>query len=158
MDAPFYLVVMLGVFAVLTVRPAIESDIAQLVALVADLSTALSYEEGKRIFDTITALSNHHTFVADDEGDILGSYGLIIMQHFSHHGGISAVINDVVVRANTQGKGVGTAMMQHATDFAVAQGCYKISLSSAKERDLAHDFYRKLGYEQHGISFLLPLT
>ncbi|MGB7341680.1 MAG: GNAT family N-acetyltransferase [Phototrophicaceae bacterium] len=140
------------------IRPASASDIAKLVVLVADLSHPLTLEEGKRIFATIEAIPNHYTFVADDDGDLLGTYGIIIMQHFSHAGGVSAVINDVVVRANTQGQGIGTAMMQHAHDFAITHGCYKISLSSAKERELAHQFYEKLGYEQHGLSFLLPLT
>lgn len=140
------------------IRPAIEADIPRLIELVADLSNLLSYEEGKRIFDVIQALPNHFTFVAEDDGEIVGSYGLVIMQHFSHSGHASAVIKDVVVRANTQGKGVGTAMMHHANDFAIEEGCYKIGLSSAKERDVAHAFYKKLGYEQHGINYLLPLA
>ena len=40
---------------------------------------------------------------------------------------------------------------------AAARGCYKLTLSSNIARANAHEFYRSLGFEQHGLSFRMSL-
>ena len=48
---------------------------------------------------------------------------------------------------------MGRAMMSFAMRYAKDRGCYKLALSSNSARTGAHDFYRALGFSQHGISF-----
>ncbi|MCD5406613.1 MAG: GNAT family N-acetyltransferase [Desulfotomaculum sp.] len=48
-------------------------------------------------------------------------------------------------------------MMLKAMDLAKEKQCYKIMLSSNKNRLQAHQFYRQMGFEQHGFSFMTGL-
>jgi GNAT superfamily N-acetyltransferase len=45
--------------------------------------------------------------------------------------------------------------MSHAKDQAKAAGCYKLALSSNRARHAAHAFYESLGFDQHGLSFVI---
>lgn len=69
----------------------------------------------------------------------------------------SALIEDVVVKASFQGRGIGKHMMGYAMKYCKKQGCYKVCLSSNLKRESAHQFYESLGYKKHGYSFLLEL-
>jgi hypothetical protein len=48
-------------------------------------------------------------------------------------------------------------MMEFAMKHAKESGCYKLALSSNSARTGAHDFYRSLGFAQHGVSFCVEL-
>ncbi|MEO1404769.1 MAG: GNAT family N-acetyltransferase, partial [Cyanobacteria bacterium J06635_1] len=48
-------------------------------------------------------------------------------------------------------------LMQQAIQLCADRGCYKVQLSSNLRRTQAHDFYKSLGFQQHGWSFLLTL-
>jgi len=76
----------------------------------------------------------------------------------AHLGTPSAVIEDVGVLPEMQGKGIGKAMMVFALAKAKEKGCYKMSLSSNLRREQAHQFYESLGFKKHGFSFLMELT
>jgi GNAT superfamily N-acetyltransferase len=44
-------------------------------------------------------------------------------------------------------------MLEYARDLALSRGCYKLSLTSNAVREEAHEFYRRCGMAQHGVSF-----
>jgi GNAT superfamily N-acetyltransferase len=46
-------------------------------------------------------------------------------------------------------------MMEHARELAREAGCYKLALSSNQRRVQAHAFYERLGFERHGVSFVV---
>ena len=46
-------------------------------------------------------------------------------------------------------------MMTYARELARQAGCYKLVLSSNRKRERAHAFYESLGFQRHGISFLI---
>ncbi|MBV1733821.1 MAG: GNAT family N-acetyltransferase, partial [Hydrogenophaga sp.] len=54
-----------------------------------------------------------------------------------------------------QGKGIGRQLMAHAIEQARAAGCYKLALSSNAKRQAAHAFYESLGFQRHGLSFVI---
>ena len=54
---------------------------------------------------------------------------------------------NVIVAAAYRRTGVGRALMQYAIDQARAAGCYKLQLTSGKQRAPAHAFYRSLGLD-----------
>jgi GNAT superfamily N-acetyltransferase len=45
--------------------------------------------------------------------------------------------------------------MAHAIEQARAAGCYKLALSSNAKRQAAHAFYESLGFQRHGLSFVI---
>ena len=88
----------------------------------------------------------------------MGTFALLIMDNLGHQGAPSAVVEDVCVDGRFQGQGIGRAMMAHAMELARRHGCYKLTLSSNAARERAHEFYRKLGFEPHGVSFHVRLA
>ena len=77
------------------------------------------------------------------------------MHNLAHRGAPSAIAEDVVVDSACQGQGIGRQMMAHALQLAKEAGCYKLALSSNRKRKDAHAFYESLGFQQHGLSFVM---
>lgn len=114
-------------------------------------------EEAPRIFRRFADYPDYCLFVAVDDGRVVGSYALLIMDNLGHLGAPSAIVEDVVVDPAAQGTGVGKTMMRQALADARARGCYKAALSANAKRDRAHAFYESLGLARHGYSFLVGL-
>lgn len=122
-----------------------------------DNGKALSEEQAKVIFKKISTYPNYKIFVAVDDKEIVGTFALAIMDNLAHMGATSGLIEDVVVKIDRQGKGIGKLMMKYAIEYCRENGCYKVALSSNQKREKAHHFYESLGFNIHGYSFLLEL-
>jgi GNAT superfamily N-acetyltransferase len=82
-----------------------------------------------------------------------------ILPNLGHYGMSSAVIEDVAVRADCQGQGIGHQILHFALEQCKAAGCYKAVLSSSLRRERAHEFYEALGFERYGVCFAInPVT
>jgi glucosamine-phosphate N-acetyltransferase len=92
------------------------------------------------------------TVVADLEGDVVGTASLLIERKFIHRGGRVGHIEDVAVRSDSWGKGVGSELVRHLTHIASGKGCYKVILNC---HDHMVAFYGKLGFRRHdsGLRF-----
>ena len=80
-----------------------------------------------------------------------------LSRHLAHTFARSAIIEDMVVDVEHRDHGVGRARILEAINQARAWGCYKLALSSAASRQIAHHFYQSQGFEPHGISLALNL-
>ena len=142
-------------------RLATETDLPAILQLYAQQDMegkALALEEALPIFRQIITSDRQELFVAEGpDSRILGSFSLSYVQHLTHGGARSASFGDIVVRSDSQGLGVGKRMMTFAAQRARQRGCYKVMLSSSIRRFNAQAFYESLGYEQHGLSYLLNL-
>jgi GNAT superfamily N-acetyltransferase len=145
----------------INIRAARLEDLAQILALLdqpdmsgGDMPTEA---EARPIFERMISNPDHLIYVAESGDEIVGTFALIVVQHLSHHSARSAVVEDVVVKSDWQGRGIGRRMMAFAAEEGRKLGCYKLVLSSGKKRAVAHEFYESLGFERHGVSFLLPL-
>ncbi len=143
------------------IRPLHHDDLPALLRLFAqpdmDGDQVLPESGAREVLDRIARTPGHRIYVAEINGEIVGTFTLIFVRHLSHGGGCSGVIEDVVVRSDRQGEGIGRAMMEYAAGLAREAGCYKLVLSSGLHRPGAHAFYEGLGYERHGVSFLLRI-
>ncbi len=145
----------------IAIRQAQAADIPAVLTIYAqpdmDNGRVLDEEEAQRIFAEFARYPNYRLFVARDEasGRVVGSYALLVMHNLAHCGTPSAIAEDVVVRPDRQGQGIGRQMMAHAVAQARAAGCYKLALSSNRKRQAAHAFYESLGFTQHGLSFVI---
>ena len=88
----------------------------------------------------------------------VGTLTLFVLPLLAHGGAPAALVEGVAVHPAAQGRGIGRALMQHALTLARAAGCYKLALSSNERREAAHAFYEHLGFERHGVSFVVGLT
>ena len=143
----------------LVIRQAEAADLPTVLALYAQLdfnkSQFLSAQAAEKIFAEFARYPSYRLFVVTDGPVVLGSYALLVMHNLAHGGTPSAVVEDVVVASDQQGRGIGRQLMAHAKDQARAAGCYKLALSSNRQRHAAHAFYESLGFDQHGLSFVI---
>ncbi len=139
------------------IRPAKSTDLPGVLRLYGqpglDDGAVLPLAEAERMFARFASYPDYVLYVAELEGEIVGTFALLIMDNLAHMGTPSAVVEDVVVDAAHQGHGIGRAMMNHAVSVCRRKGCYKMALSSNLKREKAHAFYDSLGFERHGYSF-----
>lgn len=144
------------------VRQASEADLEAVLALYAqpglDDGRVLDLASARQLLAEFARYPSYRLFVAcDAQGQVVGSYALLIMHNLAHQGTPSAVVEDVVVHPQRHGQGIGRTMMHHAMDLARDAGCYKLALSSNIKRVSAHAFYHSLGFRHHGLSFVVEI-
>ena len=106
----------------------------------------LEENNAKRVLKKIRSNQNHVIMVADLDGQIVGSITLLIEPKFIHQGGLVGHIEDVVVRSELQGKGIGEQLVNAALEYAKNHGCYKTILDCD---DNVKPFYEKIGFKRN---------
>ena len=96
---------------------------------------------------------DYAVYVAEEDGAVVGTFTLLLMDNLGHGGAPEGIVENVVVEASRRGRGIGAAMMRFAMTRCAESGCYKLALSSNLRREAAHRFYERLGFAQHGLSF-----
>jgi GNAT superfamily N-acetyltransferase len=144
--------------ASIEIRDAEERDIADVLRILAkagiDRGKSFTAEEARAHFARIRQSPNLRVLVAALDGEIAGTYTLLIMDLLAKRGTPAGIVEDVAVLPARQGQGIGRAMMEHARAECRRAGCYKLALSSNLRRTDAHRFYDSLGFERHGFSFV----
>lgn len=144
-----------------SLRDAAESDLPAILALAAqpgmDDGVVLDIDAATAIYRKMARYPSYRVFVAVQDDTVVGTYALLVMDNLGHMGAPSAIVEQVLVAPNVQGGGIGTVMMRHAMEQARAARCYKLVLSSNIKRTAAHEFYDKLGFTRHGLSFRVEL-
>ena len=131
------------------IRELEESDLFQgFLESLDSLRRASDLEENnaKLILKKIRSNQNHVIMVADLDGQIVGSITLLIEPKFIHQGGLVGHIEDVVVRSELQGKGIGEQLVNAALEYAKNHGCYKTILDCD---DNVKPFYEKIGFKRN---------
>lgn len=90
---------------------------------------------------------------AGEEG-IIGTASLLLEPKFIHRGGIVGHIEDVAVRSDFRGAGIGRQLIEHASRMAQALGCYKVILNCSPENAA---FYGKCGFREHELGMRMDL-
>ena len=122
-----------------------------------DAGDVLSIEEARAVVQRFRAYPDYKLYVACLDAAVVGTFALLIMDNLAHRGARSAVVEDVVVVAAHQGRGIGRQMMRFALERCREAGCYKMALSSNRRRAAAHRFYESLGFVRHGYSFSMEM-
>lgn len=129
------------------------SSILNLYSAVLDNGNVISITQAELLFQKMQSYPNYKIYVAEKEGEIIGTFALLIMDNLAHQGTPSGIVEDVAVLNDLQGKGIGKLMMKFAMEKCKEAGCYKLVLSSNVKRIEAHAFYESLDFEKHGFSF-----
>lgn len=144
------------------IREADEADLPAVLALYAqpglDDGRVLALDQARDTWRQFARYPSYRLFVAEEGGAVVATYALLVMHNLAHQGTPSAIAEDVVVSDASQRRGLGRQLMAHAIEQAHAAGCYKLALSSNAKRASAHAFYRSLGFQQHGLSFLIDTS
>ena len=112
----------------------------------------LDKNKAKEILKKIKQNTNHIIYVAIDNKKIVGSTTLLIEQKFIHDGGLVGHIEDVVVRKEYEGKGIGIKLVTSMLERAKEKNCYKTILDC---KDDVKQFYERIGFknESNGMRY-----
>jgi GNAT superfamily N-acetyltransferase len=84
-------------------------------------------------------------FVCESNGVILGMV-VILFTISTALGKKVALLEDMVVSPDSRGKGMGASLIKHAVEFAINNGCGRITLLTDNDNEQAHEFYRRHGF------------
>jgi GNAT superfamily N-acetyltransferase len=108
-------------------------------------------------FAAITADPAHRLIVAERNGEVVGTLQISTIPGLPNFGMKRGMLENVHIRADQRGSGLGSIMVQWAIERCREAGCGVVQLTSNKLRLDAHRFYRKLGFEQTHEGFKLKL-
>ena len=132
----------------LIIREIIESDLENGFLESLDnlrQSSNLEQNSARNILKKISENEDHVIHVAEVDGKIVGSTTLLIEQKFIHEGGIVGHIEDVVVKKELEGQGIGMKLVLSLLDVAKERKCYKTILNC---ENALISFYEKIGFKQ----------
>lgn len=112
-------------------------------------SSNIKPKKANVIFNKITKNPHQVIYVAEENSEIIGSASVLIEQKFIHDGGKVGHIEDVAVRKEFQGKGVGRKIVLALLKYAKKQGCYKTILDCTDE---LIPFYENIGFKRYSNS------
>ncbi|OGS80643.1 MAG: GNAT family N-acetyltransferase [Gallionellales bacterium GWA2_55_18] len=92
-------------------------------------------------------------FVLRDQGRVAGMANVLITVSTSE-GCRVAVLEDVIVRGEYRGKGLGRRLVEHVLVWAKAEGMTRVTLLADRDNEAALGFYRKLGFESSHMAVL----
>ncbi len=115
------------------------------------LIDSFSNNYDKEINESIFSSDEVDGIVAIEEGNVLGYASIHYIKKITRKSG---VIEDVVVKENQRGKGIGKLMVKNLIEKAKKNNCDKIILSSS-EKNLK--FYEKLGFQKNEFEMIMRI-
>jgi GNAT superfamily N-acetyltransferase len=145
------------------IREAHEQDLPRLRELLFQLSQLGHDPEGEARAHTdqeraaLAALQSDQCctcLVLEVDGQVVGTLTVYVLPNLSYGGRPLAVVENVVVDERVRSGGYGRLLMMRAEEIARAAGCFKISLTSNRQRRDAHGFYERIGFSttHHGFT------
>ncbi|WP_245308257.1 GNAT family N-acetyltransferase [Halalkalibacter urbisdiaboli] len=105
-------------------------------------------------FAKISSNPLYNTQVAEVDGQIVGMIGMILGFHYEKNENYIRIVA-LVVDSKYRKNGIGDRLIQKAEEWAKEQEINKLVLNSGNrsERNDAHHFYTKRGFEGKAIGF-----
>lgn len=149
----------------LSLRDAVAADIAAILALsdagrpagAAPVTSEASDPAYAAALNRIAADPNNRLIVMERGGEIIGTLQITLIPGLTRGGLTRGLLENVHVRPDCRGQGLGSALVGWAIGQCRAAGCGLIQLTSDKRRPDAHRFYGRLGFEPTHEGFKLVL-
>lgn len=90
---------------------------------------------------------NMYLLVLEENGIVVSSVQMAIIESLTHNVRPFAVIENVVTHLEHRNRGYASALLEKATEIAQQKGCYKLSLETGSNKESTLNFYRKNGFE-----------
>ncbi|MDO6601730.1 GNAT family N-acetyltransferase [Arenibacter palladensis] len=109
-------------------------------------------------FERINTDKNQELIVIENsESEVVATFQLSFLQYLTYLGGIRCLVENVHVREDQTGKGIGKQMFQWIIERAKEKNVHLIQLTSNKLRPNAIRFYEGLGFKATHEGFKLHL-
>lgn len=149
----------------ITIRQAREEDVAAIVALLAaddigghgDTTDETARADYLDAFRTLQQTPHETLYVAECDGEIVGTFQTLLTTTLTGRGGTSMIIEAVQTRADMRGRGIGGQMIGFCLEEARRLGLRQVQLTSNAARTDAHRFYERLGFAKSHFGFKYKL-
>jgi ribosomal protein S18 acetylase RimI-like enzyme len=131
-------------------------DAAELAALACELGYKTTTAEMESRLVSILRDPRYKTLVARKDEKICGMIGTFSASSYLHDD-LSGRIIALVVSKESRRCGIGAQLVAAAEKDFAQRGIKRVTLTTRFEREEAHQFYEKLGYEQNGWRFVKQL-
>ena len=140
------------------IRDFILDDIAILASLTNTLGYDTTVEQMTIRMKTIIQLDNYWTFVAVSKGKVIGYIGLN-KNYLWEQDGYYLRIQALIVAAEYRKLGVGQQLMQTAEKLAkqIKTKIIILNCGNRHERQSAHKFYPKMGFQPKSTGYIKRL-
>jgi ribosomal protein S18 acetylase RimI-like enzyme len=135
------------------IRKAVAEDLPALTALLKALFSIeedFIFDEEKQrrgLFLMLDGCGKHRCMlVAELSGEVVGMVSAQVLVSTAE-GREAAVIEDVVVREDCRGGGIGAALMDAIGDWACGRGISRLQLLADRHNEAGIGFYRKQGWK-----------
>ena len=139
-----------------TIRAATIEDSSTIDSLITQLGYPTTQGEMQQRLKALFIHPDYHTFVAESRSVVLGVIGVCInlaYEYTERYGRILVLAVDEQAR----GHGIGSALVAHAEDWFRNQRVDVGTVNSGQQRQDAHRFYERLGYQGTGVKFIKSL-
>ena len=136
----------------MTVRKAINADADDLKILYFEYLTHFPPKEEQEmdlwrtLIDKFEKDENMHLLVIEEDGKVVSSIQMAIIESLTHNVRPFAVIENVVTHISYRNKGYASALLERASEIARERGCYKVFLETGSNKESTLNFYRNNGF------------
>lgn len=107
-------------------------------------------EKAEKIITSITEDENKRMLVAEESetGELLGTLYGLAFEDICGEGKPILLVENVSVKESAQGRGIGRLLFEEIERWGKTRECHYEILVSGNSRSGAHEFYRKLNFEE----------
>lgn len=141
------------------IAPASEADLPQLADLLTELFSLendFTPDRDKQLRGLRLILDEPQLgrlFVLRVDGQLAGMANALITISTAE-GGKVLLLEDVIIRPQHRGAGLGRRMIEHVQEWAREQGMTRVTLLADRDNTPALDFYARLGFESSSMNVL----
>ncbi len=134
------------------IRKAKSTDAHDLKVLYFDYLTHFPPKEEQdmnlweELLDKFEKDENMHLLVVEEDGKIVSSVQMAIIESLTHNVRPFAVIENVVTHINYRNRGYASALLEKASEIAKEHRSYKVFLETGSSKESTLNFYRSNGF------------
>ena len=99
------------------------------------------------LLDKFEKDENMYLLVVEENGKVVSTVQMAIIESLTHNIRPFAVIENVVTHMDYRNKGYASALLDKASEIAKECRCYKVFLETGSNKESTLNFYRKNGFE-----------
>ena len=100
----------------------------------------------RNLLDKFEKDENMHLLVIEEDGKVVSSIQMAVIESLTHNVRPFAVIENVVTHSSYRNKGYASALLEKASEIARGHGCYKVFLETGSNKESTLNFYRNNGF------------
>lgn len=101
----------------------------------------------QHILDKFERDENMYLLVAEDNGRVVSTVQMAIIESLTHNVRPFAVIENVVTHIDFRNRGYASALLEKVSEIARKHRCYKVFLETGSNKESTLNFYRENGFE-----------